>query len=124
MNEKLLNVSSSPHIRSKLSTRGVMADVIIALMPATIFGIYRFGLHAFLVVAASVLSAVITTMPGIQEAVSTGAGGKLTCFTSCSRLALKSSRDGAPGTGTFANLKSTVHPSPPTLQSCSQDTFQ
>lgn len=60
MNEKLLNVSSSPHIRSKLSTRGVMADVIIALMPATIFGIYRFGLHAFLVVAASVLSAVIT----------------------------------------------------------------
>ena len=60
MNEKLLNVSSSPHIRSKLSTRGVMADVIIALMPATIFGIYRFGLHAFLVVVASVLSAVIT----------------------------------------------------------------
>lgn len=62
MNEKLLNVSSSPHIRSNLSTRTVMTDVIIALMPATIFGIYRFGLHAFLIVAASVLSAVATEL--------------------------------------------------------------
>ncbi len=60
MNEQLLNVSSSPHIRSKHSTRSIMTDVIIALMPATLFGIYHFGLHAFLVVAASILSAVLT----------------------------------------------------------------
>lgn len=60
MNEKLLNVSSSPHIRSKLTTGRVMTDVILALMPATIFGIYRYGLHAFLVIAASILTAVMT----------------------------------------------------------------
>lgn len=60
MSEKLLNVSSSPHIRSKLTTGRVMTDVILALMPATIFGIYRYGLHAFLVIAASILTAVMT----------------------------------------------------------------
>lgn len=60
MNDKLLNVSSSPHIRSRLTTGRVMLDVILALMPATVCGIYRYGLHAFLVIAVSVLSAVIT----------------------------------------------------------------
>ncbi|HIS51619.1 MAG TPA: RnfABCDGE type electron transport complex subunit D [Candidatus Onthomonas avicola] len=56
----LLNVSSSPHVRSRLTTGQVMYDVILALMPATFFGVYHFGLHAFLVLAVSVLSAVIT----------------------------------------------------------------
>ncbi len=56
----LLNVSSSPHVRSKLTTGQVMYDVILALMPATVMGVYRFGLHAFLVIATSVLSAVMT----------------------------------------------------------------
>ena len=60
MNENLLNVSSSPHIRHKLSTGLVMLDVVLALLPATVFGIYRYGLHAFLVIAVSILTAVIT----------------------------------------------------------------
>lgn len=60
MNEKLLNVSSSPHIRSKLTTGSVMLDVVLALLPAAVFGIYRYGLHAFLVIAVSVLTAVLT----------------------------------------------------------------
>jgi len=58
--KKLYNVSSSPHIRSRLSTGRVMCDVILALTPAALFGVYRFGLHAFLVIAVSVLSAVLT----------------------------------------------------------------
>ena len=33
---KLYNVSSGPHVRSKLSTGHVMFDVILALMPATL----------------------------------------------------------------------------------------
>jgi RnfABCDGE-type electron transport complex G subunit len=37
-----------------------MYDVILSLMPATFFGIYHFGLHAFLVIAVSVLTAVLT----------------------------------------------------------------
>ena len=40
---KLMNVSSSPHVRSKLTTRHVMCDVILALLPATVMGVYHFG---------------------------------------------------------------------------------
>lgn len=58
MNENLLNVSSSPHIRHRQTTGSVMLNVVLALMPATAFGIYHFGLHAFLIIAASILAAV------------------------------------------------------------------
>ena len=54
------NVSSSPHVRSPLSTGQVMYDVILALMPATLFGIWHFGVHALFVVLMSVASAVLT----------------------------------------------------------------
>ncbi len=57
---KRLNISSSPHVRSPLSTGQVMLEVIIALMPATIFGLYRYGLHAFLVIICSIVCAVLT----------------------------------------------------------------
>lgn len=60
MNDTLFNVSSSPHIRSKLSTTSVMTNVVIALMPATLVGIIRYGLHAFLVIAASIAAAVLS----------------------------------------------------------------
>lgn len=60
MNEKILNLSSSPHIRSSLTTGSVMLDVVLALMPAAVLGIYHYGLHAFLVIAVSVCSAVAT----------------------------------------------------------------
>ncbi len=61
MNEKkLLNISSSPHVRSPLTTGQVMLDVVFALLPATVFGIYRYGFHAFLVILCSILSAVLT----------------------------------------------------------------
>ncbi|MBQ7370559.1 MAG: RnfABCDGE type electron transport complex subunit D, partial [Blautia sp.] len=56
----LYNVSSSPHVRSKLSTGQVMYDVILSLMPATFFGIYHFGLHAALVIAISIACACIS----------------------------------------------------------------
>lgn len=57
---KKLNVSSSPHVRSKLTTGTVMYDVILALMPATFFGVYHFGFHALLIILMSVFSAVMT----------------------------------------------------------------
>ncbi len=60
MNENLLNVSSNPHIRSKITTGSVMADVVLALLPATAVGIYRYGLHAFLIIAVSILTAVLS----------------------------------------------------------------
>lgn len=57
---KLLNVSSSPHVRSELTTQKIMLKVIIALMPVTVLGIINYGVGAFTVVLASVLSAVLT----------------------------------------------------------------
>lgn len=56
----LLNVSSSPHVRSKLTTQKIMLQVIIALMPVTVLGIINYGMGAFSVILASVLSAVLT----------------------------------------------------------------
>ena len=56
----LLNISSSPHVRSKTSTRSIMYDVIIALLPATIFGIYNFGMKAAVLIAVCVASCVLT----------------------------------------------------------------
>lgn len=62
MNENLLNVSSSPHIRHRQTTGSVMLNVVLALMPATLFGIYHFGLHAALIILSSVLAAVATEL--------------------------------------------------------------
>lgn len=53
-----MNITSSPHITSADNTSGIMLDVIFALLPATICGIYFYGFHALLVVAVSVASAV------------------------------------------------------------------
>ncbi len=54
------NISSSPHIRSKVTTGNIMLMVIIALLPATAFGIVNFGLSALLVILVTVASAVLT----------------------------------------------------------------
>ena len=57
---QLFHVSSSPHVRSRLTTGEVMYDVVLALMPATVMGVYVHGLRAFMIIAASVLTAVMT----------------------------------------------------------------
>lgn len=59
----LLNVSASPHVRSQVTTRTIMRDVAIALLPAAAFGVFNFGMKALITivtcVAASVLSEYI-----------------------------------------------------------------
>lgn len=60
MNENMYNISSSPHIRQDLTVTNVMANVVIALLPATIFGIYRFGLHALIIIIAAILSTTLS----------------------------------------------------------------
>jgi electron transport complex protein RnfD len=57
--EKLV-VSSSPHIHSGASTQGIMLDVIIALLPASVAAVVLFGLKAFVLIAVSVATAVIS----------------------------------------------------------------
>lgn len=55
---KLLKVTSSPHIRHVDSTRGIMFDVIVALLPAAIWGCILFGLRAVIMLAVTIVTAV------------------------------------------------------------------
>lgn len=52
---KLL-VSPSPHIHAKTSTKSLMRDVVIALLPAVIVSILFYGWSELLILAVSVLS--------------------------------------------------------------------
>lgn len=54
----LYNISSSPHVRAKDTTSKIMLYVIIALMPATIFGVFNFGFRALLLIAVCIASCV------------------------------------------------------------------
>lgn len=54
----LTKIMVSPHIHSGKSTTGIMRDVLISLIPATVAGILIFGLRALLVIAVCVLSSV------------------------------------------------------------------
>lgn len=56
--EEMYNVSSNPHVRDKMTTSRIMQLVVIALLPATLFGIWNFGFHALLVVLVTVISSV------------------------------------------------------------------
>ena len=49
-----LTISSSPHIHNKNTTKAIMADVLIALVPALIGAVYFFGLRALALVLVSV----------------------------------------------------------------------
>ena len=57
---KLLNVSSSPHVRSNETTQSIMMDVAIAMLPATAFGVFQFGLHALLVLIVTIAACVLS----------------------------------------------------------------
>lgn len=58
--KKMLKVSSNPHIRSRVSTSGIMLAVVLALLPAAGYGIYNFGPRAMAVIGVTVASTVIT----------------------------------------------------------------
>ena len=53
-----LTISSSPHVHSPMSTRTIMRDVLIALLPALIGSVYFFGFRALMVTLISVASCV------------------------------------------------------------------
>lgn len=54
----LYNISSSSHIRAKDTSARIMLYVIIALLPASIFGVYNFGLRALLLIAVCIATCV------------------------------------------------------------------
>ena len=55
---KLL-VSPSPHIHSSVSTKSLMRDVVIALLPAALVSVVFYGLGELLVLAVSIASCVL-----------------------------------------------------------------
>ena len=55
-----LAVTSSPHLHSGVTTRRLMLDVILALIPAGVMGIVYYGTSAAILIAISVATAVLT----------------------------------------------------------------
>lgn len=55
-----LIVTPSPHLRQGDTTKGIMLDVIIALIPAVIASVIYFGWRAFMLVCVCVVSCVLT----------------------------------------------------------------
>lgn len=54
-----LNMSSSPHITGRDTTRRIMIDVVIALVPAIISGVYFYGARTLAILITSVVSCVL-----------------------------------------------------------------
>ena len=57
---KKLFFSEAPHIHSGDTTRKIMLDVVIAMLPATVAGIIIFGLKALLIALTCVATAVLS----------------------------------------------------------------
>lgn len=55
-----LHISVSPHIRNNRSTRNIMLDVVLSLLPATAAGIVLFGWSALAVVVTCIAAAVLS----------------------------------------------------------------
>ena len=53
-----LTISSTPHMHSPVTTKTIMRDVLIALVPALIGSVYFFGLRALMVTAVSAAACV------------------------------------------------------------------
>lgn len=58
--DSLLSVSSAPHIRDSVNSMGLMRDVLIALIPTSIAGIYYFGIRAGITMAVAIIAAVLS----------------------------------------------------------------
>lgn len=59
---KDIHVSVSPHDRGRISTRRIMLDVLIALIPACAAGVYAFGWYSLAVILVTVASCVLTEL--------------------------------------------------------------
>ena len=57
--QKNFAVTSSPHLRDGVSTRRIMQEVCLALAPAGIAGIILYGSNAAMLIAVSVITAVL-----------------------------------------------------------------
>ena len=56
----LLNVNSSPHMKSEITTRNIMLDVIISLIPVSIFAVLQFGINSLLIIVMTIMTCIIS----------------------------------------------------------------
>ena len=56
---EMFTVSPNPHMKDDMTTRRIMLKVIVALLPAAIWGVYAFGLRAAAIILLSTVSAVL-----------------------------------------------------------------
>lgn len=52
-------VTNSPHIKDSKATKNIMLHVILALLPASLFATFFFGIQAFLVILSSMAFAIL-----------------------------------------------------------------
>lgn len=86
----LYNVTSSPHVRSKMSTDKIMLCVIIALLPATVFGIYNFGPRALAVIVVTIASCFVSEFLYNKIAHKKQTVGDLSCIVNRSAACAES----------------------------------
>ncbi|HKJ06602.1 MAG TPA: RnfABCDGE type electron transport complex subunit D, partial [Flavobacteriaceae bacterium] len=52
-------VSASPHVHSARTSKRIMYDVVIALLPAFLFSVYAFGISALILTSVAVISCIL-----------------------------------------------------------------
>lgn len=56
---KTLQIRHAPHLAGDASVDGIMRNVVLALLPATLFAIYEFGLAALVIIVSATASCVV-----------------------------------------------------------------
>jgi electron transport complex protein RnfD len=59
MSDQPIIVSASPHVHSERTSKNLMYDVLIALIPAFLVSLYVFGISALIVTVAAVVSCLL-----------------------------------------------------------------
>lgn len=58
----MYNVSMAPHVRANATTKAIMRDVAIALLPTLAFGVYHFGIKALITTLICVVTCVLAEL--------------------------------------------------------------
>jgi electron transport complex protein RnfD len=57
---KTLTIRSSPHVAATVGVDSIMLNVVLALLPISIFAVYAFGMAGLLVLVTAVVTCVVT----------------------------------------------------------------
>jgi Na+-translocating ferredoxin:NAD+ oxidoreductase subunit D len=66
MSEKRLNVSPPPYLRTRESADRISQDILLALVPAALVGIYFYGVQAALIIAVTIGGALAGDILGLR----------------------------------------------------------